>query len=196
VVALANGGPGVGNVSDIVPFLDDLASSQPAPGGGAAAAMTAAMGAALVAMAARSSGRWDDAPAVAAAADEARERATALIGEDGRAYAEVLAAEPNRDADPERFLRAVEGANRAPTEVCEVADRVSALGERAVAEGSRRLRGDAIAGLVLAEAAAATALELIALNTTYGDLPEGVLRDAEAHRGACRERLARVRGRP
>lgn len=158
--------------------------------------MTAAMGAALVAMAARSSGRWDDATAVAHAADEARERATALIDEDGHAYAEVLAAEPDRDADPERFLRAVEGANRAPTEVCALADRISGLGERAVAEGSRRLRGDVIAGLVLAEAAASTAIELIALNTTYGGLPEDDLRGAASHRTNCRERLARARGRP
>lgn len=186
----------VATVSGIVPFLDDLASSQPAPGGGAAAAMAVAMGAALVAMAARSSRRWDDTDAVVDAADAARSRATALVEEDGHAYAEVLAAEPDRDSDPERFVRAVADANRAPGEVCALADRVAALGERAVTEGSARLRGDAVAGVVLAEAAASTAVELIALNTAYGDLPEDDLHRAETHRTACRERLGRVRGRP
>lgn len=144
-------------------------------------------------MVARSSPRLPDADRVAAEADRLRLRAVELADEDGRGYAEVLAAEPHRETDPERFGDAVAGANRAPAEVVAVADRATELGARLVAEGNRRLRGDAVAGVVLGEAAANAATELIALNTAYGHLPDDVLRGARDAREACRARAEQVR---
>lgn len=181
------------SVGDPVSFLDDLASRQPAPGGGAAAAMSAALAAGLVAMVARSSSRLDDADELARVADDWRARAVALADEDGRTYAEVLAAAPHRDADPGRFHAAVAAANRAPGEVVALADRISATGVRLVDEGARRLRGDAIVAVVLADAAATAALALLELNTTYGGLAEDDVEVARDLRAACRSRAEQVR---
>jgi methenyltetrahydrofolate cyclohydrolase len=183
----------IGSEPDLGAFLDALASRQSAPGGGAAAAMTAALSAALAAMAARSSSRLADAQTIAAEADALRSRAVELADEDGRVYAEVLAAAPRRDEDPEAFRRAVQAANRAPVAIGRIAERATELGERLVEEGSRKLRGDAITGVVLGEAAATAATELVALNTEYGRLPTDDLEAACRARDACRARLERVR---
>ncbi len=155
--------------------------------------MTAAMAAGLVAMVARSSSRLPDADTVAQEADRLRARAVDLADEDGRTYAEVLAAAPHREAEPQRFTDAVAAANLAPGEVTELAERITELGERLVADGARKLRGDAIVGVVLGEAAAIAATELIALNTAYGQLSDDDLGRARARRDACGVRVERVR---
>lgn len=80
-------------------FLDDLASSAPAPGGGAVAGLHVALGAGLVAMVCaltigkpRYAEHFAALEAARATADELRARALALAAEDAEAYAEVSAA--------------------------------------------------------------------------------------------------------
>jgi methenyltetrahydrofolate cyclohydrolase len=95
-------------------FLDDLASSSPAPGGGAVAALQVALGAGLVGMVCELTiGRKryaEHSEALRAARDEAqqiRQRALALAAEDANAYARVSAAFGlPRDTDEQRAERA------------------------------------------------------------------------------------------
>lgn len=183
----------LGSVSAAMTFLDDLASRQAAPGGGAGAAMSAALAAALVAMVARSSSRLPDADAIAEEADRWRARAVELIDEDGRNYAEVVVAERERETDPAAFQAAVAGANRAPGEVVGLADRITQVGARLVEIGAPRLRGDAITAVILGASAASAATELIGLNTAYGQLADDEVGLARDRRDACQARADRVR---
>lgn len=174
-------------------FLDELASRQAAPGGGAAAAMSAALAASLVAMVARSSSRLTEAEAIADEADRWRARAVELIDEDGRSYAEVVDAAKQREAEPGRFQAAVAAANRAPGEVVGLADRITQVGARLVETGAPRLRGDAITAVILGASAASAATELIGLNTAYGHLADDEVGLARDRRDACQSRADRVR---
>lgn len=166
-------------------FLDALAAQDPAPGAGAAAALSVASAAALVAMAARSARRWEDADAVVDRAEALRRRATTLIDEDGQRYRQVLAREGDRARDPEGFAAAVTAANGPPAEVVTIAGEVTELALRAVAEGNPRLRGDATAAALLAQGAATAATHLVALNTAHGQLDDAVLR-------RCRDAVATI----
>src|SRR5437868_11787468 len=75
-------------------WLDELGQQGPAPGGGSAAAMTAAMGAALVGMAARlSADSWPEAGGICAQASALGARLADLAqadAEDYRASLEML----------------------------------------------------------------------------------------------------------
>jgi formiminotetrahydrofolate cyclodeaminase len=157
-------------------FLARLASDEPAPGGGAAAALTTAMAAGLVAMAARfSTGQVDDAAAVAEEADRLRHQALALADEDATAYEKVLAAyrlprEPDPDGRRQQIRQAFEAAADVPLEVARLAAEVAVLGERLADRGNPNLEGDALAGVVLARAAARAAGTLVELNVAHGKL--------------------------
>ena len=179
---------------DLARFLDDLASGRPAPSAGAAAAVTVAISASLVAMVARSSSRLDDAAGLADRADDLRVQAIAGIDEDARRYRQVLASEPTRDEDPERFTHAMRGANVVPAEVALLADEISRAATRLVFDGSPRLRGDAITAVVLASSAAAAATTLIEINTEYGQLDDDELVLARGYQAACRQRVIDVGG--
>lgn len=181
-------------VVDLARFLDDLASGRPAPSAGAAAAVTVAVSASLTAMVARSSSRVGDGAEVAARADDLRTQALAGIDEDARRYRQVLASEPTREDDPERFTEAMRGANVVPAEVASLADEVSRAATRLVFEGSPRLRGDAITAVVLASSAAAAVTTLIEINTTYGQLEDDELEVARSLQAACRQRVVDVGG--
>ena len=104
-------------------YLADLASAAPAPGGGSAAALTAALGAALVAMTCRVTAKYAGAEpagcpldAITEEADGLRHRLTALANDDARAYSGVIAA--RRLPAPERGP-AVQDALKRATEVPE-----------------------------------------------------------------------------
>jgi methenyltetrahydrofolate cyclohydrolase len=158
-------------------FLERVAARQPAPGGGTTAAVTAALGAALVAMAARFSG--GELADVVARADDLRERACALADADLSAYPAVIEARRLPREDPERPARvraALRDATEVPVAIVEVAREVGELGARAAREGNANLRGDAVTGLLLADAAARSAARLVGLNVEAGDL-DGALVD-------------------
>lgn len=162
-------------------FLDRLASDEPAPGGGSTAALSAAMAAALVAMAARlstgrrSDGRVGDAAAIAETADGLRRRALTLADEDAAAYGRVLAAYRRAgDDDPGgrtgAIRAALEAASTVPLEVAELAAEAAILGARLVEDGNPNLEGDANAGVELGRAAARAAARLVEINVRQGGL--------------------------
>ncbi len=89
-------------------YLDSLASSEPAPGGGAAAALTAAQGIALCAMVLRISGGDRD---LICRADELIEEFKDLATEDAQAFNAVIAAQklPKATEDEQKTrLRALD----------------------------------------------------------------------------------------
>jgi len=157
-------------------FLERLASTEPAPGGGASAAIATAMAAALVEMAAGvSTDHVGDAAAVGAEAGEIRRRALTLADEDAAAYGRVLAGyRLHRDRDPEarrhEIREALEGATAVPLEIARLAADAAGLGERLVAAGNPNLEGDAAAAVALARAATRAAARLVELNVDQGKL--------------------------
>jgi methenyltetrahydrofolate cyclohydrolase len=157
-------------------FLEAVASAAPAPGGGSSAAVAAALAAALVEMAARLAGRAD----AVEAAGELRRRALKLAKEELTSYAPVLAAR-----DPDTRSAALAAASEPPAQVAEVSAQVAALGLDVAQSSSTAVLGDALAGVVLAEAAASAAARLVAINVGSGEVLE---RAREAERRATKAR--------
>lgn len=152
-------------------FLESVAAATPAPGGGSSAAVTAALAAALVEMAARlGSSPAADAPPSNPSADRAgalRARALRLAQEEMSSYAPVLEA---RD-EHEREL-ALAAASEPPAHIAETAAEVAELGVGVAASSSPSVRGDALTGVVLAEAAASAAFRLVEINVGSGPVFE------------------------
>ena len=157
-------------------FLERLASTDPAPGGGGSVAVATAMAAALVEMAAGlSTDHVADAAVIGAAAGDIRRRALTMADEDAAAYGRVLDAYRwPRDADPDARLReireALEGATAVPLEMARLAADVAGLGNRLVTGGNPNLEGDAATAVHLARAAARAAARLVELNVQQGKL--------------------------
>jgi formiminotetrahydrofolate cyclodeaminase len=167
--------PELGNQS-VERFLEAVASDAPAPGGGSSAAVAAGLAAALVEMSARLAGRADG----VSAAGELRRRALKLAEEELTSYAPVLAAR----SDEERSA-ALAAASEAPARVAELAADVAELGLDVAASSSPAVRGDALTGVALAEAAASAAARLVEINVGPGSLVE---RAQQADRRALKAR--------
>jgi formiminotetrahydrofolate cyclodeaminase len=168
-------------------FLERLASTDPAPGGGGSAAVATAMAAALVEMAAGlSTDQIADASAIGATAGDIRRRALTLADDDAVAYTRVLAAyrrSPGTDPDARRreIREALEGAAAVPLEIAGLAADVAALAGGLVAGGNPNLEGDAAAAVHLAGAAARAAARLVELNVRQGGLDGDWCDRAAAH---------------
>ena len=140
-------------------FLAAVAEATPAPGGGSSAAVGAALAAALVEMAARigsDSGTAEQARAL-------RARALRLAEEELSSYAPVLEART-----PEERELALAAASEPPAHVAETAAEVAVVGARVAESSSAAVRGDALTGVVLAEAATAAAARLVEINVGSG----------------------------
>jgi formiminotetrahydrofolate cyclodeaminase len=177
--------------------LDGVAAATPAPGGGSSAAVACALAAGLVEMVAGFTLAYDDADAEMR---ELHDRAAALrddaaaLGElELRAYAPVLAAMQRSPDDPERpaaLDAALSRAADSPLAIARVAAAVAELAVEAARRGRPHLRGDAVTGALLAEAAAAAASRLALINLEgrpadqrLGEL-ERLARDAARARAA------------
>lgn len=144
-------------------LLSGVAERTPAPGGGSGAAWCGALGAALLEMAAAFAG-----------ADAATERASSLranlldTGEaELHAYEPVLEAIRLPTGDPARRARldqALSAASDTPLAIARSAAEVAELAAEITAKLKPGLRGDAIAGVMLAEAATRAARQLIEIN--------------------------------
>jgi formiminotetrahydrofolate cyclodeaminase len=150
-------------------LLDDIAAEVPAPGGGSVAAIVVAMAGGLVGMAARFSSGWEDAAGVAERADTLRRRVAPLAPADARAYEEVLVAmRLPRDLEPEvrdaAIRSALARAAEVPLEIAREASEVAGLGALVAERGNPNLRGDAVAGAVLAAGGARAAANLVEIN--------------------------------
>jgi formiminotetrahydrofolate cyclodeaminase len=180
-------------------FLASVADATPAPGGGSSAAVTAALAAALVEMAARlaasRAAAAEGAPSArgassSRAADRAgalRARALRLAQEELSSYAPVLEARDER----ERSL-ALAAASEPPAHIAETAAEVAELGVEVASAASAAVRGDALTGVTLAEAAASAAFRLVEINVGSGPVFE---RARAAELRAVRAR-ASATGRP
>jgi formiminotetrahydrofolate cyclodeaminase len=151
--------------------LDGVAGATPAPGGGASAAVACALAAGLVQMVAGITLARDGADE---GMRELHDRAAALrddaaaLGElELRAYAPVLAAMQRSADDPERpaaLDAALSDAADSPLAIARVAAAVAELAVEAAHRGREHLRGDAVTGVLLAEAAVASASRLALIN--------------------------------
>jgi methenyltetrahydrofolate cyclohydrolase len=173
-------------------FLRDVAAATPAPGGGSSAAVTLALGAALVEMSASLAGESD----AAARAGAVRAAALELAEADLSSYAQVLEAMRLPREDPSRTARVSEAlleASRPPLAIAERAPEVAELGAAVAAGSSPHVRGDAVTGVLLAEAACAAASRLVEINLAEINLArQGSAPELERAR-AARERAARAR---
>src|SRR5829696_8414048 len=112
----------------------------------------------------------------------ARLRATLLSvpEEDAAAYTAVLEAEGAERAE------ALSAAADPPLRVAEAAAQIAELGARLAADGKPALRGDAIAGVLVAEASCRAAAELVRLNLAQrAEDPRRNAADAAAERAAA-----------
>lgn len=128
-------------------------------------------------------------------AGELRARALELADIEMHAYEPVLEALRLPREDPrrsERIRAASAEASRSPLEVARIAAEVAELATELAQAGNRNLAGDAIAGALLAEAAAQAAARLVAINLKDG--PE-VDEATEFARRALGARLRALDGR-
>jgi formiminotetrahydrofolate cyclodeaminase len=128
-------------------FLAQVASGNPAPGGGSVAAVAVALAAGLSGMAARlSAGQLADADGLAERADAARRRVAPLARIDAESYGRVLDAyrEPDSEARRERVSEALSGASDVPLAIAEVGNEVAGIAVLLAEAGVR-------AAVVLAE---------------------------------------------
>ncbi len=157
----------MGGMEQVRPFLDELASSSPVPGGGSVAAVSAAMGAALLVMVCnltvgrkRFSEVQDRAETLRDEAERLLARATELADEDAEAYARVAEAMTlPRSSDAEKGVRrerlqvALKGAAVPPLETMRVASEVARLSADLVTFGNPSAITDVGTASLLASAA-------------------------------------------
>ena len=158
-------------------FCDTISAETSAPGGGSVAAVVGAMGASLVAMAARfSKEQWDDAAGAVAQAEALKARLIPLADEDARAYENVLLAlQMPKDVDEEvrdaAIGDALSRATDVPLAIAEASVDVATLACELAQRGNPNLHGDAAAAVFLAEAVVRTCANLVEVNlaTREGD---------------------------
>ena len=182
----------------VYPFLDDLASSAPTPGGGSAAAFTAAESAALVAMVARLTiGKklYADVEAemrdMLAKAEELRAKLTAMIEKDADAFKAVMQAYklPKGDAQQKEvrskaIAAAMVEAASVPLDTAQTALEVMHLAAEAAAKGNANAITDAWSAVALAYASISSAGANVRVN--LGSL------DKDAQTEAIRKQLIDV----
>jgi methenyltetrahydrofolate cyclohydrolase len=151
-------------------WLEELGERGPAPGGGSAAAVTAAMAAALVAMAARlSADSWPDAGGVSAQTAALRDRLAALAQADADDYAESLRVLENPEAIPadrrdRAIASALDRAAQTPLLIAETAGDVATLAYQARERVDLRVQADVDAAVALAASAAQAAARFVEVN--------------------------------
>ncbi len=162
----------------VAQFLDQLASGEPVPGGGAAAAVAGGLGAALVSMvSALTAGRakYAEHEALAAASDPAgqalKERFLALADEDADAFAGYGAAmKMPRDTDEQKAARsaaireAAKAATLAPLRTVEACLEVVALAEALAGRSNKNASSDLEVAALMAVAACRSAAANVYIN--------------------------------
>lgn len=155
-------------------FLDDLASSSPAPGGGSVAALSGALGSALTSMVCNLTiGKKkyadvdEEMKKVLAQAEHMREQFTELVERDTHAFNKVIEAFAlPKETDPQKALRAAaireatKEATLVPLEVMKHCIDALALAQTVAAKGNANSVSDAGVSAIMLHAA----LEAAALN--------------------------------
>jgi methenyltetrahydrofolate cyclohydrolase len=175
-------------------LLGFVAATDPAPGGGSSAAIAAALSAALLGMAASLEAVRDESEVDAELAERAHElraEALELADRDLSSYAPVLEAQRLPAGSPTRaeaLAAALSEASQTPLAIAENAAEVAVLAASVTAVSDPAVRGDALAGVLIAEAAATAAASLVEVNLagTHGpDLARA--RDARRRAAEARE---------
>ncbi|HEY1420536.1 MAG TPA: cyclodeaminase/cyclohydrolase family protein [Candidatus Dormibacteraeota bacterium] len=175
-------------------MLESIASKEPAPASGSAAAAVVAAAAALVEKCARLSARhWSGALAARDRAHALRLHAEDLVERDVHAYLAFVEAK--------RAGLGVERAQAAtievPLEIVRTAVLVGELAELLAVVGNPNLRADAVAGAILAGAAAETAAMLVRVNVESDpDDPRARRARRQARGASARARRLDAPGRP
>jgi methenyltetrahydrofolate cyclohydrolase len=188
-------------------LLEEVAAATPAPGGGTSAAVTCALAAGLLEMTGRfgvrrapaGSTRTATLAEVAAQAAVLRAESLELAERELSAYGPVLealklpATEPGRQS---RLTAALSTAADPPLALANVAAELADLALGALRAGVGHLRGDALTGLLLAEAACQTATRLVDIN--LGGRPEDPRRNQarSARERASAARIEALRAEP
>lgn len=158
--------------SSLQPWIDDLASAAPTPGGGAAAAMCGALGAALVSMVARlTAGRpryasvAETVQSTLSASELLRRELSDLAEADATAFGAVAAAyRLPKSTGEQQVMRqaaiqaALLVATEVPLRIAEVALSVLTLARTMAEIGNRTVRSDAGAAALMSQAALRAAL--------------------------------------
>jgi len=156
-------------------FLDELASSSPAPGGGSVAAVSGALGAALTSMVCNLTiGKKkyaeveEDMKKVLSQAEDLRRRFTELIDRDTEAFNKVMEAfSLPKDTEPQKALRtaatteAIKEATLVPLEVMKHCIDALALAQEVASKGNVNSISDAgVSALMLHAACEGAALNV------------------------------------
>jgi formiminotetrahydrofolate cyclodeaminase len=185
--------PGLGE-QPLASLLDDVARPTPAPGGGSSSACAGALAAALVEMAAGIAGNRD----AASRAGDLRGELLELAERELSTYEPVLEAYRLPRDDPRRADRveaALVEASREPAAIAEASAEVAEIGEAVARASSPSVRGDAVAGVLLAEAATVAAATLVEINLGPSAPAVEHVRDALIRAGRARtEALGPPRG--
>lgn len=169
-------------------FLDDVASSSPAPGGGSVAALSGALGAALTSMVcALTVGKKkyadveDEMKKVLAQSEHLREQFTVLVDLDTQAFNKVMEAFAlPKDTEPQKALRsaaireATKEATMVPLEVMKHCIDALALAQMVAAKGNANSVSDAGVSAIMLNAALEGAALNVRINLNGLDDPEFV----------------------
>ena len=159
-------------------FLDELASSAPAPGGGSAAALAGAVGAALVSMVANLTlGKkdyvhvQDDIQRLVKESEALRLKCQELLDADVAAYSEVSrVSKMPRDTDEQKAIRsaamqaALKNATAVPMELAQVCVDILRLCPEATVKGNVRAVSDVGVAALMAEAGLRAAALSVLIN--------------------------------
>ena len=147
-------------------FLDELASSAPAPGGGSVAALSGALGAGLISMVCnltlgkpKYAAVQDDISAILKKSESLRKELTDLLEADVQAYTQLSQTmKMPRDTDEQKATRAIlmdkalKAATEVPMRVAEACVAVMALCPSAAEKGNTNAVSDVGVGILMAEA--------------------------------------------
>jgi formiminotetrahydrofolate cyclodeaminase len=167
-------------------FLDELASSSPAPGGGSVAALAGALGSALTAMVANltiGKKKYADAEAemkkILRQAESLRGQFAALVDKDTEAFQKVMEAFAlPKETDPQKALRAAaireatKEATLVPLEVMKHCIDGLALAQQVASNGNANAVSDAGVSALMLHAACSGAALNVRVNLKTLDDPE------------------------
>jgi formiminotetrahydrofolate cyclodeaminase len=198
------------NKKTLEAFLDELASSSPAPGGGSVAALAGALGAALTSMVCnltigkkKYAGVEDEMKKILAQVEDLRAKFTALVDKDTQAFNKVMEAlSLPKETEPQKALRSVaiteatKEATLVPLEVMRHCVEALALAQQAAASGNVNSVSDAGVSSVMLRAAAEGAALNVRINLKNLHDAEFVgwkQEELESLRSTCRMMTEEVR---
>jgi formiminotetrahydrofolate cyclodeaminase len=181
-------------------LLDQVAAQSAAPGGGSSSALACALAAGLVEMTSAFTLAHDEyadqherMARVRARGGELRAAALALAEGELHVYGAVLEALRLPEDDPGRAQQvaaAMSDATDSPLAIARAAAEVAELAAETADTGNLHVHGDAVVGVLLAEAACAAAARLVELNLTGHPEDPRLVEASELPRRAQRVRVA------